>query len=38
MWQQLELDSVIESSLQDTVDWGSKRLVDSNTGKTQLIS
>ena len=38
LWQQLELASELESDLQDTVDWGEKWLVDSNAGKTQLIS
>ena len=28
----------LESDLQDTVDWGKKRLVDFNAGKTQLVS
>ena len=37
-WQQLELASELESDLQDTVDWGSKWLVDFNAGKTQLVS
>ena len=35
--QQLELDSELESDLQDNVDWGKKWLVESNAGKTQLI-
>ena len=30
--------SVIESDLQDIVDWGKKWLVDFNAGKTQLVS
>ena len=38
LWQQLELASELESDLQDTVDWGSKWLVDFNAGKTQLVS
>ena len=38
LWQQLELASELESDLRDTVDWGSKWLVDFNTGKTQLVS
>ena len=38
LWQQLELTSELESDLQDTVDWGKKWLVDSNTRKTQLVS
>ena len=38
LWQQLELSSELESDLQDTVDWGKKRLIDFNPGKTQLIS
>ena len=28
----------LESDLRDTVDWGSKWLVDFNAGKTQLVS
>ena len=35
--QQLELAAELESDLQDTVDWGSKWLVDFNTRKTQLV-
>ena len=38
LWQQLELDSELESDLRDTVDWGTKWLVDFNAGKTQLVS
>ena len=38
LWQQLELASELESDLQDTVDWGKKRLADFNVGKTQLVS
>ena len=38
LWQQLELDSELESDLQDTVDLGKKWLVDFNFGKTQLVS
>ena len=38
LWQQLELASELESDLRDTVDWGRKRLVDFNAGKTQLVS
>ena len=38
LWQQFELASELESDLQDTVDWGEKWLVDSNAGKTQLVS
>ena len=37
LWQQLELASVLESDLQDTVDWGRKRLIDFKAGKTQLV-
>ena len=37
LWQQLELDSELESDLRDTVDWGKKWLVDFNAGKTQLV-
>ena len=38
LWQQLELDSELQSDPQDTVDWGKKWLVDFNAGKTQLVS
>ena len=38
LWQQLELASELESDLRDTVDWGRKRLVDLNAGKTRLVS
>ena len=38
LWQQLELASEVESDLQDTVDWGLKRLVNFNAAKTQLVS
>ena len=38
LWQQLDLASELESDLRDNVDWGRKRLVDFNAGKTQLIS
>ena len=38
LWQQLELDSELESHLRDTVDWGKKWLVDLYAGKTQLVS
>ena len=38
LWQQVELASELESDLQDTVDWGRKRLIDFNAGKTQLLS
>ena len=38
LWQQLELASELESDLRDTVDWGTKWLVDFNAGKTQLVS
>ena len=38
LWQQLELASELESDLRDTVDWGKKRLVGFNAGKTQLVS
>ena len=38
MQQQLELASELESVLQDSMDWGKKRLVDFNAGKTQLVS
>ena len=36
--QQLKLGSEHKSDLQDLVDWGRKRLVDFNAGKTQLVS
>ena len=36
--QKLELAFELESDLQDTVDWGRKRLLDFNAGKTQLVS
>ena len=38
LWQQLELASELESDLPDTVNWGRKWLVDSDDGKTQLVS
>ena len=38
LWQQLESASELESDLRDTVDWGKKRLVGFNAGKTQLVS
>ena len=38
LWQQLELASELESDLRETVNWGRKWLVDSNTGKTYLVS
>ena len=38
LWQQLELDSELESDQRVTVDWGKKWLVDFNAGKTQLVS
>ena len=38
LWQKLELASELESDLRETVDWGRKRLVDFNAGKTQLVS
>ena len=38
LWQQLELASELESDQRDTVDRGSKWLVDFNTGKIQLVS
>ena len=37
LWQQLELESELESDLRDTVDCGRKWLVDFNAGKTQLV-
>ena len=37
LWQQLELESELESDLPDTADWGRKWLVDYNAGKTQLV-
>ena len=38
LWRLLELASELESDLWGTVDWGGKRLVDFNAGKTQLVS
>ena len=38
LWQELELASELKSDLPDTVTWGSKRLVDFNAGKIQLVS
>ena len=38
LWQQLELDSELESNPRDTVDWYRKWLVDFSAGKTQLVS
>ena len=38
LWQQLELASELKSDLRDTVNWGRKRLVDFDNGKTQLVS
>ena len=38
LWQQLELDSELESDLRDTVHWDRKWLVDFNAGKIQLVS
>ena len=38
LWRQLELDSELESDLQDTVDLGKKWLVDFYFGNTQLVS
>ena len=38
LWQQPELASELDSDLRDTVDWGRKRLVDFNAGKTQWVS
>ena len=38
LWQQLELDSELESDLRDTAGWGKKWLVYFNSGKTQLVS
>ena len=38
LWQQLELDSELESDLRDTVDWSKKCLVDFIAGKLQLVS
>ena len=38
MWQQLELaSSKLESDLRDTVNWGSKGLIDFDAGKTQCV-
>ena len=38
LWQQLELPFELESTLQHTVNWARKWLVDFNAGKTQLVS
>ena len=38
LWQQLELASVLDSDLEDTVDGSKKWLVDFNAGKAQLVS
>ena len=38
LWQQLELNSELESDIRDTVDWGRKWLADFNAEKTQLVS
>ena len=38
LWQQSDLASKLEFDLWDTVDWGSKWLVDFNSGKMQLVS
>ena len=38
LWQQLELDSELESDLRNTVDWVKEWLVDFNAGKAQLVS
>ena len=38
LWQQLELDSELESDLRNTVDWVKEWLVDFNVGKAQLVS
>ena len=38
LWQQLELDSELESDLRNTVDWGREWLIDFSAGKTQLVS
>ena len=38
LWQQLELASELESDLWDTVDLGTKWLVDFSAGKTQVVS
>ena len=38
LWQQLELASVLDSDLEDTVDGDKKWLVDFNAGKAQLVS
>ena len=37
LWQQLELNSELESDVQDTVDWGRKWFFDFSAGKTQLV-
>ena len=37
LWQQVEILSELESDLQDTVEFGSKWLVDFSAGKTELV-
>ena len=37
LWQQLKLAFEPDANLQVTVDWGKKRLVGFNAGKTQLV-
>ena len=36
-WKQLPFASELESELCDTVDWGTKWLVDFDAGKTELV-
>ena len=38
LWQKLEWTFELESNIRDAVDWGRKRVVDFNAGKTQLVS
>ena len=37
LWQQLELASALLSDLQDTVEFGTKWIVEFNAGKTELV-
>ena len=38
MWEQLELDSGLESDLRDIPDWDRKWPIEFNAGKTQFVS
>ena len=37
LWQQLGLVSILESDLQDTMEWGRKWHVDLYVGNTKLV-